>query len=127
MSIIEDLHRRQTGDILHYGVQGMRWGVQNKDMGEGIARGVERAVEAPDLETWELKDRVDRMKLESDYRKLTEEEETYAVSKAEAIKKAQKDKIEGALRLANLAIGTANGVFTLTGNIRKWVEKKGGA
>lgn len=110
----------RTRDIQHYGVMGMRWGVQNKTMAEGIQRGAERGGEARDMESWELKDKVDRMKLESDYRKLTEEEETYAVSKAQAIRKAKMDQIEGALRVVNTALGTINGVSTIVNNSIHW-------
>lgn len=110
----------RTRDIQHYGVMGMRWGVQNKTMAEGIQRGAERGGEAKDMESWELKDKVDRMKLESDYRKLTEEEETYAVTKAQAIRKAKMDQIEGALRVINTALSTVNGVSTIVNNSIRW-------
>ena len=114
----EAFEREKKSDIRHYGVPGMKWGVIRKaDMkggkSGGIVRGMERSSGARGMESWDLKDKVERMKLESDYRKLTEEEETYAVTQAEKIRQAKNETVMSAVKTVGTVVSTTAGVIGL--------------
>lgn len=114
--------REANSDISHYGVRGMKWGVINKQDLKGgkagaIQRGMEKSSDVKSQENWTLKDKVERMKLESDYRKLTEEEESYATIQAEKIRKAKAENLVTAVGAAAAAVGLANGIFSMCKNI----------
>ena len=114
----EAFEREKNSDIRHYGVKGMKWGVINKaDMkggkSGGIVRGMQKSSGAGGMESWDLKDKVERMKLESDYRKLTEEEETYAVTQAEKIRQAKIETVMSAVKTVGTVVSTATGVIGL--------------
>lgn len=112
------LETKHEGDISHYGVRGMRWGVINrKDLkggkAGGIVRGMQRSSDAKSLESWTLKDKVDRMRLESDYRKLSEEEETYAATQAQKLKTAKIERVIATVQTVGAVVGTVGGVLGL--------------
>ena len=114
----EAFEREKKSDIRHYGVKGMKWGVINKaDMkggkSGGIVRGMQKSSGSKDMESWDLKDKVERMKLESDYRKLTEEEETYAITQAEKIRQAKIEKVMAAVKTVGTVVSTTTGVIGL--------------
>lgn len=114
----EAFEREKNSDIRHYGVKGMKWGVINKaDMkggkSGGIVRGMQKSSGSKDMESWDLKDKVERMKLESDYRKLTEEEETYAITQAEKIRQAKIEKVMAAVKTVGTVVSTTAGVIGL--------------
>lgn len=114
----EAFEREQNSDIKHYGVRGMRWGVINKKdlkggKAGGIVRGMQRSSDAKSLESWTLKDKVDRMRLESDYRKLSEEEETYAATQAQKLKTAKVEHIMSTVQTIGAIVGTVGGVLGL--------------
>ena len=114
----EAFEREQNSDIRHYGVKGMRWGVINKKdlkggKAGGIVRGMQRSSDAKSLESWTLKDKVDRMRLESDYRKLSEEEETYAVTQAQKLKTAKIEHVIATVQAVGAVVGTVGGVLGL--------------
>lgn len=118
----EAFEREKNSDIRHYGVKGMKWGVINKaDMkggkSGGIVRGMQKSSGAGGMESWDLKDKVERMKLESDYRKLTEEEETYAVIQAEKIRQAKIEKVMAAVKTVGAVVSTTAGVIGLVKTI----------
>ena len=118
----EAFEREKKSDIRHYGVPGMKWGVIRKaDMkggkSGGIVRGMERSSGARGMESWDLKDKVERMKLESDYRKLTEEEETYAVTQAEKIRQAKIETVMSAVKTVGTVVSTTAGVIGLVKTI----------
>lgn len=118
----EAFEREKNSDIRHYGVKGMKWGVINKaDMkggkSGGIVRGMQKSSGAGGMESWDLKDKVERMKLESDYRKLTEEEETYAVVQAEKIRQAKIEKVMAAVKTVGAVVSTTAGVIGLVKTI----------
>lgn len=118
----EAFEREKNSDIRHYGVKGMKWGVINKaDMkggkSGGIVRGMQKSSGAGGMESWDLKDKVERMKLESDYRKLTEEEETYAVVQAEKIRQAKIEKVMSAVKTVGAVVSTTAGVIGLVKTI----------
>lgn len=118
----ESFEREKKSDIRHYGVPGMKWGVIRKaDMkggkSGGIVRGMERSSGARGMESWDLKDKVERMKLESDYRKLTEEEETYAVTQAEKIRQAKIETVMSAVKTVGTVVSTTAGVIGLVKTI----------
>lgn len=118
----EAFEREKNSDIRHYGVKGMKWGVINKaDMkggkSGGIVRGMQKSSGAEGMESWDLKDKVERMKLESDYRKLTEEEETYAVVQAEKIRQAKIEKVMAAVKTVGAVVSTTAGVIGLVKTI----------
>lgn len=128
----EAFEREKNSDIKHYGVRGMRWGVINKadlkgGKAGGIARGIQRSSDARSLETWTLKDKVERMKLESDYRKLSEEEETYAATQAQKLRTAKIENVMTAVQTIGAIVGTVGGVIGLVnafgGNTRGIGEK----
>lgn len=114
----EAFERERSSDIKHHGVRGMRWGVINKadlkgGKAGGIARGMQRSSDARSLEPWALKDKVERMKLESDYRKLSEEEETYAATQAQKLRTAKIENIMTAVQTIGAIVGTVGGVIGL--------------
>ena len=118
----EAFEREKNSDIRHYGVKGMKWGVINKaDMkggkSGGIVRGMQKSSGAGGMESWDLKDKVERMKLESDYRKLTEEEETYAITQAEKIRQAKIEKVMAAVKTVGTVVSTTAGVIGLVKTI----------
>lgn len=118
----EAFEREKNSDIRHYGVKGMKWGVINKaDMkggkSGGIVRGMQKSSGAGGMESWDLKDKVERMKLESDYRKLTEEEETYAITQAEKIRQAKIEKVMAAVKTVGAVVSTTAGVIGLVKTI----------
>lgn len=118
----EAFEREKNSDIRHYGVKGMKWGVINKaDMkggkSGGIVRGMQKSSSAGGMESWDLKDKVERMKLESDYRKLTEEEETYAITQAEKIRQAKIEKVMAAVKTVGAVVSTTAGVIGLVKTI----------
>ena len=118
----EAFEREKNSDIRHYGVKGMKWGVINKaDMkggkSGGLVRGMQKSSGAGGMESWDLKDKVERMKLESDYRKLTEEEETYAVIQAEKIRQAKIEKVMSAVKTVGAVVSTTAGVIGLVKTI----------
>jgi hypothetical protein len=53
-----------TNDIVHFGVKGMRWGVRKEDSS------------VKSLSNQELKARIERMNLEKNYSRLTQEQST---------------------------------------------------
>lgn len=116
-------HSASHDDYLeHYGKKGMKWGVINAPSlkggkSAGIVRGMQKTSDVKSMETWDLKDRVERMKAESDYRKLTEEEETYAVTQAEKIRKAKIEKVMAAVQTVGAVVGTVGGVVGLVKSI----------
>ena len=129
MSIFyEAFEREKNSDIRHYGVKGMKWGVINKaDMkggkSGGIVRGMQKSSGAGGMESWDLKDKVERMKLESDYRKLTEEEETYAVVQAEKIRQAKIEKVMSAVKTVGAIAGTAGTILGVVKSVSSWAKE----
>lgn len=126
----EAFEREKSSDIKHYGIKGMRWGVINKadlkgGKAGGIARGMQRSSDARSLETWTLKDKVERMKLESDYRKLSEEEETYAATQAQKLRTAKIENIMTAVQTIGAIVGTVGGVLGLVKTFGGHPEKIG--
>lgn len=124
----EAFEREKNSDIRHYGVKGMKWGVINKaDMkggkSGGIVRGMQKSSGAGGMESWDLKDKVERMKLESDYRKLTEEEETYAVVQAEKIRQAKIEKVMSAVKTVGAVAGTAGTILGVVKSISSWAKE----
>lgn len=114
----EAFERESDSDIKHHGVKGMRWGVINKQelkggKAGGIVRGMQRSSDARSMENWTLKDKVDRMRLESDYRKLTEEEETYAATQAEKLRKAKIERVMTTVQTVGSVVGMVGGVLGL--------------
>ena len=126
----EAFEREQNSDIKHYGVRGMRWGVINKKdlkggKAGGIIRGMQRSSDAKSLESWTLKDKVDRMRLESDYRKLSEEEETYAATQAQKLKTAKIERVIATVQTVGAVVGTVGGVLGLVKTFGGHPEKIG--
>lgn len=126
----EAFEREKNSDIKHHGVKGMRWGVINrKDLkggkAGGIVRGMQRSSDAKSLESWTLKDKVDRMRLESDYRKLNEEEETYAATQAQKLKTAKIERIIATVQTVGAVVGTVGGVLGLVKTFGGHPEKIG--
>lgn len=124
INFLDAMDREASSDIRHFGVRGMRWGVINKKEARGgvragIIRGMKNSSDASSLPDWTLGDRVDRLKKESDYRRLIEERETYAASQAEKIKKAKSEKV------MKVVAGVATAV-SLTGGILGIVKSLGG-
>ena len=124
----EAFEREKNSDIRHYGVKGMKWGVINKaDMkggkSGGIVRGMQKSSGAGGMESWDLKDKVERMKLESDYRKLTEEEETYAITQAEKIRQAKIEKVMAAVKTVGTVAGTAGTILGVVKSISSWAKE----
>ena len=124
------LETKRESDISHYGVRGMRWGVINKKdlkggKAGGIVRGMQRSSDAKSLESWTLKDKVDRMRLESDYRKLSEEEETYAATQAQKLKTAKIERIIATVQTVGAVVGTVGGVLGLVKTFGGHPEKIG--
>ena len=118
----EAFEREKASDIRHYGRKGQKWGVINKPdlkggTSAGIIRGMQKTSDVKSMETWDLKDKVERMKAESEYRKLTEEEETYATTQAEKIRKAKIEKIMAAVQTVGAVVGTVGGVVGLVKTI----------
>ena len=118
----EAFEREKASDIRHYGKKGMKWGVINKPdlkggASAGIVRGMQKTTDVKSMETWDLKDKVERMKAESEYRKLTEEEETYATTQAAKIRKAKTEKIMAAVQTVGAVVGTVGGVVKLIQSI----------
>ena len=125
----EAFEREKNSDIRHYGVKGMKWGVINKaDMkggkSGGIVRGMQKSSGAGGMESWDLKDKVERMKLESDYRKLTEEEETYAVVQAEKIRQAKIEKVMSAVKTVGAIAGTAGTIIGVVKSISSMANER---
>lgn len=124
----EAFEREKNSDIRHYGVKGMKWGVINKaDMkggkAGGIVRGMQKSSGSKDMESWDLKDKVERMKLESDYRKLTEEEETYAITQAEKIRQAKIEKVMAAVKTVGAIAGTVGTILGVVKSISSWAKE----
>lgn len=124
----EAFEREKNSDIRHYGVKGMKWGVINKaDMkggkSGGIVRGMQKSSGAGGMESWDLKDKVERMKLESDYRKLTEEEETYAITQAEKIRQAKIEKVMSAVKTVGAIAGTAGTILGVVKSVSSWAKE----
>lgn len=93
-------------DIVHAGRKGMKRGEHlfgDRDYtpigtkAGAIERGAERGRQAGSMETWDLKDQVDRMKLESDYRKYSMEEETLDYDIQQQITEAKQEKVRQAI------------------------------
>lgn len=125
----EAFEREKASDIRHYGKKGMKWGVINAPAlkggkSAGIVRGMQKTSDVKSMETWDLKDRVERMKAESDYRKLTEEEETYAVTQAEKIRKAKIEKVMAAVQTVGAVVGTAGTIIGVVKSISSMANEK---
>ena len=53
------------------------------------------------------------MRLESDYRKLSEEEETYAATQAQKLKTAKIERVIATVQTVGAVVGTVGGVLGL--------------
>ena len=125
----EAFEREKASDIRHYGKKGQKWGVINKPdlkggTSAGIIRGMQKTSDVKSMETWDLKDKVERMKAESDHRKLTEEEETYAVTQAEKIRKAKIEKIMAAVQTVGAVVGTAGTIIGVVKSISSMANER---
>ena len=125
----EAFEREKASDIRHYGKKGMKWGVINAPdlkggTSAGIVRGMQKTSNVKSMETWDLKDKVERMKAESDYRKLTEEAETYAVTQAEKIRKAKIEKVMAAVQTVGAVVGTAGTIIGVVKSISSMANEK---
>ena len=125
----EAFEREKASDIRHYGKKGMKWGVINAPdlkggKSAGIIRGMQKTSDVKSMETWDLKDKVERMKAESDYRKLTEEEETYAATPAEKIRKAKIEKIMAAVQTVGAVVGTAGTIIGVVKSISSMANER---
>lgn len=126
--------RESASDIKHWGVKGMRWGVINKsELKGGMAGGIRRGMQYSNanigrMEPYELRDQVDQMRLESDYRKLVEERATYGAVQAQKIKEAKRAKILAVAGGVAAAVSFAGGVLkivsSLGGHPEKWLTSK---
>lgn len=112
----------KNSDIRHYGVQGMKWGVINKSEMKGgragsLKRGYAAGNSAPSMQSYELRDEVDRMKLERDYRELKEYDATRAINQAKKVNEARTEKVMKIVGGVTATVAAANGVFNLVKNI----------
>lgn len=114
-------------DIVHAGRKGMKRGEHlfgDRDYtpigtkAGAIEKGAERGRQASSMETWDLKDKVDRMKLESDYRKYSMEEETLDYEIQQQITEAKEEKVRKiiedvatVLSLAKNAISVGKSIY----------------
>lgn len=113
-------------DIVHAGRKGMKRGEHlfgDRDYtpigtkAGAIERGAERGRQAGSMETWDLKDKVDRMKLESDYRKYSMEEETLDYDIQQQITEAKEEKVRQAIEDVAKILGLINTATTLGKNV----------
>lgn len=118
-SFMASFDRESSSDICHYGVHGMKWG-QNlfgKEKISGLRRAQKRQEGLSSREQWDIKDDVDRMRLESDYRRLTEEQELYAQTQADKIRNSRTERVKEIAGLVSMGLGIAVGVTGLIKNI----------
>ena len=63
------------------------------------------------MESWDLKDKTDRMRLESEYRKYSEEEANIDYEAAERIRKAKQEKVDRALKYVTTGLGITTSIL----------------
>lgn len=124
-----DAMERKSAYLQHYGVKGMRWGVINKkELKGGMAGGIRRGMQYSNasigsMEQYELRDQVDQMRLESDYRKLVEERATYAAVQTQKIKEAKRAKILAVAGGVAAAVSITGGVLNIVKSLGGHPEK----